>query len=74
MNNAAASIADHTDIANLLRDVVTAMHDFRAELSALRSERQIQAIPPAVQREAYSVDEVARMLGKSPYSVTCPRQ
>jgi excisionase family DNA binding protein len=61
---------------DLPQDLVTLMADIQANIRELRSElsivREAVLAPPAAvpeARESYTVEEVAKMLGKSEYTV-----
>ncbi len=53
----------------LMTDLQTSIHGLRAELASVHAELRSRPTAPAESRKWYSVEEVAALLGKRPYTI-----
>jgi hypothetical protein len=58
-----------SDVLTLLTDLRSDLRDLRAELAAVHAELRGKLAGPAESRAWYSVEEVAELLNKRPYTV-----
>lgn len=57
------------DLVTLLTGMQTTINEMKTELSAIHSQLQAKPPGPDVPRREYSVEEIAEILGKRPYTV-----
>ncbi len=57
------------DLVTLLTGLQSSIEDMKSKLSAVHAELRARPMSPPESREWYSVDEVAGLLGKRPYTV-----
>lgn len=57
------------DLVTFLTGLQTSINDMKTELSAIHAHVQAKPAGPVVPRQSYSVDEIATLLNKRPYTV-----